>query len=175
MANCGDAARHRLARMESFFIAFGDSGDVRQLIRIIRAFALASRLGDRLTIVGCAQKRRKLAKWVEALRIDGVTTLADVDDWEFWVRDPRAVIIFARLHSGREHLLLNALAQGVPIVALGFDDRSAEFARYATLINVPEADDVIGLCSTLLYLQRRDRHSVERGAPSASVRNNLVR
>ena len=155
--------------MDSFFIAFGDSDDARELIRIIRGFALAGRLGDRLTIVGCAQKRRKLAKWVDALRIDGVTALADDDNWEFWVRDPRAVFIFARLHDGHEARLLNALAYGVPIITLGFDRRSNLFTRYATSLNIPSTDTVIALSNTLLSLQRPDKHPVKPSAHSAAV------
>jgi len=153
--------------MDRSFIAFGDSGDVRQFIRIIRAFALAGRLGERLTIVGCAQKRRKLAKWTEALRIGGVTVFADAEDRDLWVCDPRTVIIFARLHKGHEHRLLDALSNGVPVVALGCDRRSSLFGRYAPIIDLPTSDDVVGLSHVMLTVCRNKSHSGTSAAPRA--------
>lgn len=156
--------------MDRSFIAFGDSGDVRQLIRIIRAFALAGKLGERLTIVGCAQKRRKMVKWVDALRIDGVTSFADADDGDYWICDPRAAFIFARLHDGYKHRLLDALAHGVPIVALRFDRRSNLFRSYGLMIDVPSSDDVIGLSNSMLTVRRDERHFLVAGGPQAAGR-----
>ncbi|KQU56043.1 hypothetical protein ASG67_08225 [Sphingomonas sp. Leaf339] len=53
--------------------------DRKAFIIAIRAFALAGKLGDHLTVIGYGPHRRCLKKWAVMLGIDAIMTFAEAD------------------------------------------------------------------------------------------------
>ncbi len=59
------------------FHAVGTPADGSAFTTVIRAFALVSRLGDRLTLQGCGRRRSNLVKWTVALGVEHRATFID--------------------------------------------------------------------------------------------------
>ncbi|MGU3317460.1 glycosyltransferase [Sphingomonas sp. M6A6_1c] len=122
------------------FLVVGRLNDRKGYTAAIRAFALAGRLGDRLTLRGYGRHRWRLERWAEALGIDAVVTFHEPN--RALAIDLLGVdVVISVSHDPRflSPLILSALARDVTIIAANENEKARNlFRNYknVTLVNI---------------------------------------
>jgi len=152
--------------MATSFVVLGEPEDRSAFIDTIRAFALANRIGDRLTISGYGKHRRRLQNWVSALRIEHAVVFDDpiaADPPAFSAHDV-AIILFRR--PERTGASLQALLAGLRVVAFDRDPTVAMLFADGELGSLVPVGDRIALTYGLLGAPQPARADVlQRLAP----------
>ncbi|MEA1085004.1 hypothetical protein SFC76_12105 [Sphingomonas sp. CD22] len=107
------------------FLVVGRLNDRKGYTAAIRAFALAGRLGDRLTLRGYGRHRWRLERWAKALGIDAVVTFHEPN--RALAIDLLGVdVVISVSHDPRSlsPLILSALARDVTIIAANEDEKA---------------------------------------------------
>lgn len=149
-SECANRTIPRLRNAPMVILVLGRPFDRKGYTAAIRAFALAGRLGDRLTLIGYGRHRRRLERWAKALGIDAVVTfhepnralptdLLGVDVVIFVSHDPQFL----------SPLILSALARDVTIIAAYEDEKTRSILKEHKFVNLVNSRDVIALSSAI--------------------------
>lgn len=101
------------------YLVLGSPADRKAFSVTIRAFALAGRLGDRLTLVGYGCHRHRLERWSIALGIDAMVSFAGAEQ-EYTVDYSLfdvAIILPQRQHDREHRANLDLLPDGKMVIA----------------------------------------------------------
>ena len=133
------------------YLALGTPSDRKAFTVAIRAFALAGRWGDHLTLIGYGRHRRALEKWSVALRTEAVVTFAE----PYGQHVPNigaydVAIILSRPDKSQISLILEALSHALRIILMGQDTDTAEIFRARGLSVSVAAGDVLALSHAML-------------------------
>ncbi|WP_126053259.1 hypothetical protein [Sphingomonas sp. S-NIH.Pt1_0416] len=142
------------------FLVVGTPRNRAEFTTVIRAFALAGRWGDRLTLVGYGQHRRRLEKWATALRIDAVVTFAEADAGCSVVGHD--VVILISPHPKSIRLVLHALLDGMGVLATSDNLAAVQLLSGGGLGLVFPPRDVSALSHAMLVLSEPDYAAVRR-------------
>lgn len=133
------------------FLALGPPSDRKAFTITIRAFALAGKLGDRLTLIGYGHHRRRLEKWATALGIDQIVTFAEPDHRH--VPDCGtydAAILLSQRGERHVGILLDGLAKGLRVISMSQDASIIELLRDRPLGAAIVAGNVLAVSSAML-------------------------
>ena len=161
-------APSRSAHASIRYLAIGTPADRKAFTTAIRAFALAGKLGDSLTLIGYGRHRRRLEKWSTALGIDATVAFADPQSGLVFDPDGRdRVILLSPRDERQTGLLPEILAKGLSVISMSRDLETVSFIRDRKLGSSIGAADALGLGHAMLSERHSSRSS--RSAARQSV------
>ena len=99
------------------YVAVGRLVSQKDFVTMIRAFALARRLGDHLTIIGDGPERNRLERWARALRIEhAVTFVGHLPNAAARIVDFDTLLLSSR-YEGVPAVMIEGLVSGLRIVS----------------------------------------------------------
>lgn len=141
----------RFENVQIRYLALGTPSDRKAFTTAIRAFALAGRWGDHLTLIGYGRHRRRLEKWSAALRIDAVVTFAEAD-WQHTadLSCYDTVILLSQCDERNFSLMQEVRRRGLRIISMSRDANIVELIRNRELGFSIAAGDVLALSHAML-------------------------
>lgn len=132
------------------YVLLGNPNDPKSFVQGVRAFALAGRLGDRLTIVGYGKLRVRLQKWGRALHVDNVIDFASPAADPLIELRKHDVLILPSRDPGVPNALLYALAGGLRVIASDTDASVRSLLDDGALGALAPWDSVVALSHAML-------------------------
>ena len=127
------------------YLALGTPSDRKAFTTAIRAFALAGKLGDSLTLIGYGRHRRRLEKWSTALRMGAIVTFSQHDCHR--APDPSAfdcVILLPSCDERQIGVVADILAKGLRVISMSQEPEVINFIRDRKLgLSIGSADAMI--------------------------------
>jgi glycosyltransferase involved in cell wall biosynthesis len=150
----------RIPSSHTSYVLLGNSNDPKSFVQGVRAFALAGRLGDRLTIIGYGGLRARLEKWGRALHVDNVIDFAPPSRDPLEELEKHDVLMLPSRDPGVPNAMVHALAAGLGVIGSDTDAGVRALLDDGALGALAVWGDVVSLSHAMLSVPMPSRERV---------------